>query len=118
MQMTKSEILREYNLAKNPKDQIQVLADLNATDKQTIVDILIEMGVDGRTLPHPRRPKKEKPAENYMQSAAEHLEVLMTALQLYKQNLMDGLEAEVDRIGALCTKIDNALAYVKEMRQR
>ena len=111
MQMTKSEILREYKLAKNPKEQIQVLADLNATDKQTIVDILIEMGVDGRTLPHPRRPKKQ---EAPIVSAAEHVEVIMTALQYYKQSVMDEIEAEVNKAEAKFTRIEAALAFIRE----
>lgn len=48
--MTEEEICREYRTAKVPAKQIQVLADLNATDRKTILKILVKNGekVDGR----------------------------------------------------------------------
>ena len=38
----KSEICRSYKLAKDPGDQISILADLNACDKASIRNVLIE----------------------------------------------------------------------------
>lgn len=61
MEMTKNEILRDWEGAKDKKAQIQILADLNQTSQEEIKNILIEMGVDGRRLP--REKKNEKAAE-------------------------------------------------------
>lgn len=61
MEMTKNEILRNWEGAKNKKEQIQILADLNQTSPEDIKDILLEMGVDYRRLPRER--KNEKAAE-------------------------------------------------------
>lgn len=44
MQMTKSEIVADYQAAKDPKKQIGILADLNQTTKAEIVSILREAG--------------------------------------------------------------------------
>ena len=45
MQMTAEEICRHYTQASNKSKDIQVLADLNATDKPSIRAILIDGGV-------------------------------------------------------------------------
>jgi len=63
MVMTKNEILRDWEGAKNKKEQIQILADLNCTSQEDIKDILLEMGVDYRRLPREREKKNEKAAE-------------------------------------------------------
>lgn len=42
--MDKSEIVRNYKEAKNKATQIQILADLNCTDAETIKKILTEAG--------------------------------------------------------------------------
>lgn len=59
--MTKNEILRDWEEAKDKKEQIQILADLNCTSPEEIKNILIELGVDYRRLP--REKKREKAAE-------------------------------------------------------
>lgn len=63
MEMTKNEILRDWEGAKDKKAQIQILADLNQTSQEEIKNILIEMGVDYRRLPREREKKNEKAAE-------------------------------------------------------
>lgn len=45
--MDKGQILADYRLAKNHRRQINILADLNACDPLTIIDILKEGGYDG-----------------------------------------------------------------------
>lgn len=42
--MTEEEICRSYRTAKFPKGQVNILADLNVTDRQTIIDILYRHG--------------------------------------------------------------------------
>lgn len=45
MQMSYGEIVRSYKESKNPKNQVKILAELNACDKKTIVGILNDAGV-------------------------------------------------------------------------
>lgn len=56
LQMTKSEIARKYNNGVNKKAQIQILADLNGTTKDEIIEVLKETGCE---LP-PSRGRKPK----------------------------------------------------------
>lgn len=44
MQMTDDEIYREYKTAKDPKNQIKILAQLNCCDPQKIKDIIASKG--------------------------------------------------------------------------
>ena len=57
MVMTKNEILRDWEGAKDKKTQIQILADLNLCTPEEIKEVLIEMGVDYRRLPREREKK-------------------------------------------------------------
>ena len=45
MQMTDTEILGKYNRSDDKKGMVQILADLNGCDKDTIQQILIQGGV-------------------------------------------------------------------------
>ena len=45
MQMSNEEIVKEYKESKNKKGQIQILAELNACDKEKIINILISHGM-------------------------------------------------------------------------
>ena len=55
MEMTKKEICRNYQAAKKKRAQIEILADLNQTDKQTIKEILKEGGCfGGKPGPKPK----------------------------------------------------------------
>lgn len=44
MEMTESEICRNYRLAKNRSEQLQILAELNVTSRAEIIGILIRGG--------------------------------------------------------------------------
>lgn len=46
MQMSDNEIVRTYNDAKNKKEQIQILADLNLCEYNDIVDVLAKFGIN------------------------------------------------------------------------
>ena len=59
MQMTNGEIVRSFREAKKPKQQITVLADLNATDKVSIAQILYEAGeLSAQTVGQYRRGRE------------------------------------------------------------
>ena len=55
MEMTKDEIIRRYKEAKDKKDQIKILADLNLCSSKEIKDILVAAGVE-----IPKRPYVKK----------------------------------------------------------
>ena len=60
MWMSNDEICLRYRLAKNQKEQIQILADLNVTTKQEIIEVLKQGGM---VVPEqkPPAPKVDKP---------------------------------------------------------
>lgn len=66
--MTDGEICESYRSAKDQKKQLNTLAQLNATNKETIARILREGGykVDGRWLMDRKhyKPKKAVPVED------------------------------------------------------
>lgn len=70
MQMTENEIVRNYREAKNKREQVTILADLNRCEKEEIVEILLKNGVDQRELPRKRKPRK-KPEESSKHSAVD-----------------------------------------------
>ena len=59
MNMTRAEILKSYKEAKDKKNQIAILADMNICSKQEIRDELIKAGVPGEELPKFRDKKTE-----------------------------------------------------------
>ncbi len=72
MQMTAEEICQHYTQASNKSNDIQVLADLNATDKPSIRAILIDGG--GLSPDPPKRgrmPKTAKPAGSPLTDARQ-----------------------------------------------
>ena len=60
MQMTDLEIVANYKSAKDPKKQIEILAQLNVCNKETIRKILIKNGVPESELPSKRGPKPKQ----------------------------------------------------------
>lgn len=64
MQMSNFEILQSYKQAKDPLDQVKILAQLNGTDIETINEILRSQGVDGKKLPRPARKGKTNKSDS------------------------------------------------------
>ena len=65
----KSEICRAYKLAKDPGDQISILADLNACDKASIRNVLIEANLlKGVASPPPLRRRLIKSRRKLLHS--------------------------------------------------
>ena len=66
--MTEEEICRNYRSAKSPKEQINILADLNVTDRRTIIDILYRHGelssnAIGAYIRHGQLPESARPVK-------------------------------------------------------
>lgn len=74
MEMTNAEIYTSWREAKNKKDQVKILADLNCTTQEHIVEILKEQGADGRLLPRKRKPTETK--EPPQETVAEPVKVV------------------------------------------
>lgn len=67
----KSEICRSYKLAKDPSDQISILADLNACDTASIRNVLIEANLlKGVASPPPTSPPDKEQKKATPQSTA------------------------------------------------
>ena len=67
MAMTPSEIATSYRQARNPKEQITVLAHLNATTVSNILSILASQGVDVQGISIQDQPpaKQQKPQTDW-----------------------------------------------------
>ena len=56
--MTEQEIVLKYNRADNKKGQVKILAELNACDKDEIINILVKNGVNIEAPKKRGRPPK------------------------------------------------------------
>ncbi len=72
MEMTNDEIVMMYREAKNKKQQIRILAELNCCSKDEILRILKEGNVKSTELPRQRAKKDEK--ESQMEIEAKQSE--------------------------------------------
>jgi len=126
MRMTDNEVKRNVLGAKNQKAQIQICADLNEVDKQMIIEILKEQGVDLRKLKgstnRPAGTKPHKPHKKYKKPeiipappvAAEKQQKSENAAEK-QQNDID-LTAAYQRVGVLLAerkKIDDELQSIR-----
>lgn len=92
--MDKGQILMDYRLAKNHKRQIPILADLNACDTQTIVEILEEGGYKRmfNTNGVDISVKKTEIAQKY--SSGESIATLAMAYHISKKQIKALLRVE------------------------
>lgn len=113
MQMTKDEILTSFKQAKNPTEQVRILADLNATDVPTIKRILLEGGVDIRKLPRERqKAAPAKPKEKAASSILQQLEKERERLRVRKVQIAEivpKLQQEDASLDAKLAAVDKAL---------
>ena len=63
MQMSNEDIVKEYRESKNKKGQIQILADLNACDREKIVRILTSHGAMEEKKPKAAGKEKVAPVQ-------------------------------------------------------
>lgn len=118
MQMTKDEILTSFKQAKNPAEQVRILADLNATNVPTIKRILLEGGVDIRKLPGERKKAAPaKPKEKAAPSILQQLEKERERLQIRKTQIAEivpKLWEEDAQIDAKLAAVSMALKVLAE----
>lgn len=79
MEFDKGEICRNYRYAKNKVEQVQILAELNAVERKTVIDILTAAGEKVR-IPIEGRTKKtsvqEMTDKQYAKAVIRRLDVL------------------------------------------
>lgn len=65
MQMTNEEIVTSYKQAKNKKEQVKILSELNSCSQEDIINVLLNNGVDWRSLPRGTKvPKSTESTTN------------------------------------------------------
>ncbi len=79
MEFDKGEICRNYRHAKDKVEQVQILAELNAVERRTVIDILTAAGEKVR-IPIAGRTKKTSVQEmtdrQYAKAVTRRLEIL------------------------------------------
>ncbi|MBQ2269722.1 MAG: hypothetical protein II338_05725 [Bacteroidaceae bacterium] len=108
--MSDEEILRSFNTAAHPSKQVAILADLNATDVQTMCAKLKELGADYKKLPRQKKDKPETPTEK--KSAPKHTSA--PAWMTISNDLAKKQTAASARVG----EIEEQLAALQDERRK
>lgn len=112
MYMTPGEICKEYNQAKFKKKQIAILADQNCCEKEDIMKILLENGIE---LPAEKQKKPTaKPKDTKAGNTAPKEEKAQDELQAKPQSIP---EAVLDEIESAKTVVETTIkeAEVKKI---
>lgn len=129
--MTPGEILRSYQQAKNKTAQVGILADLNATNRETIIEVLKEQGVHWRALvrmhskPDSASDKKKESTPNQQTQPAtaanqksetyssEQVDLLVAALVCYRRQTELELEKAIAQADSTMRQIDEVLRCIR-----
>ncbi len=98
MQMKASEIVSRFNKAEDKPRQVQILAELNACDKETILEVLRQNGISMEEC----QPKKQ-PKKNSKKVSAEKdngSEVINSGIDK-EPNLSEEQREQMDRVLAI-----------------
>lgn len=98
MQMTENEIVRNYREAKNKREQVTILADLNRCEKEEIVEILLKNGVDQRELPRKRKPRKKPEEEKKSKSVTDTVASILVQRVVEIDKILQVHYAEVETL--------------------
>ena len=131
--MTPGEILRSFKQAESKSKQVGILAELNATSREVIIDVLKEQGVHWRELtrahsatstdkkkdaakakaqpPVPAIPEASLAAPEI--SAVERNEVLLSALVCYRRQTELDLEKAIAQADSTMRRIDEVLRCIR-----
>lgn len=112
MHMTESEIVRNYREAKNKREQVTILSDLNSCEKEEIIEILLRNGVDQKELPRKRKPRKKPEEERKAHSATD------TVASIPAQRVMEidkVLQERYEEVGTLEREKADIITYINGM---
>lgn len=108
MYMSDADICREYKLAKNPKEQILILADENCCKKDDIIRILVENGMDVPT-------RKKKAAQESKKGEAEEVSHPAAVLQHESCGVVRDMPDSVRKILIVkMEEIENTIAALEK----
>lgn len=109
MNMSVDEICRNYRQAKDKKEQIKILADLNCTSKDEIIKVLVDCG---EMEPPESRPKKtsKKHAAKLPEPVAQALFTRIDELD----KLIKPLEDQRDEINERMKPLRNEFMAISE----
>ncbi len=131
MQMTNGEIVASYRQAKNKKEQVKILAELNACNVEEITKILVEGGVAPNQLPRNRENKApEKSQPTYTAPVVEvtadtapppmHKEspsdIILQALQCYRADIEKRMAIEEEEHTARMSSYMKRLEQIDEIQ--
>lgn len=116
MQMTNNEILANFRQAKDKKEQLKILADLNCCTQEEIRQKLLEAGCDEKEIPTKAKPK---PKETYVppkvevkktegRNLSKSGDIILEALQLMRNDIVSRMARAEEEFAA----------YIKDQMQR
>lgn len=111
MQMIENGIVKNYREAKDKREQINILADLNCCSKEEITEILLKNGVDQRELPRKRKPRK-KPEESRKHSA---IDTVVSVLAQRIKEIDKELQEHGEVIETLEREKEDIVSYIDGM---
>ena len=118
--MTAESVVKSYREAKDKKKQIAILAQLNACSQDDILKVLVDNGVNGRSLPrNSRKPSKDtgevlnvdqpitlcEEEKEIHDPTFEDVTTYLESLKSRKRNLMKEIKSidhEIDKIIFMC----------------
>lgn len=109
--MTESEIVRNYREAKNKREQVTILADLNGCEKEEIIEILLRNGVDQKELPRKRKSSKK------LEANSKHLPVdtVISVLAQRVKEIDKELQEHSAVVEALEREKEDIVSYIDGM---
>lgn len=102
--MNANEIHRNYLEAKNKKEQIKILADLNCTTKEEIIKVLVDCG-EKIEFPKakPKKPTKPDIPEVVFNAITDRMEMLEISMKALEEKL-NPLKAEYKELALFIGK--------------
>ena len=123
--MDNGEIYRSYKDAKNKKEQMMILAELNATTIERIREILLAQGVPPQSLPRNRKKKSEAQAPSVpfsLQPASEAATAHVAPVFIVPESVKDAVRGhltELDRrIAARQKDVEKAENTLREAKDK
>lgn len=118
MQMTEKEICKSYRRAENKRAQIGILAELNATSKEFIKEILERGGEMGRPRLKAEAPKKTIINEDFAAAVDDMTGKRVPMPDIVKDAIQFGIDALDVKITELEAEYKATGEQLKELREK
>lgn len=112
MEMSNHDIVKSYKEAKDKKEQIKILSQLNVCSTETIRKILIEEGIPFQSLP--RQRKKEESVESRHDTKCEN-PIIKEALHHYLESKKKLLAVLKDEYEKNVEKVQKEIVEIKTL---